>query len=144
TTAPAARSARSSPPSCRAGTSPSRRSTIGSRPPSSAAASRWGSCGWPPLTSWAPVVDSGAVPIVDAHLDLAYNVVDVGRDLTRSAAELRASERQDAEQVTATLPDLRRGGVAVVFGTIFTEPAGKDLGAAVPMSGVGGADEHGG
>jgi membrane dipeptidase len=88
------------------------------------------------------VADPGAVPIVDAHLDLAFNVVDVGRDLTRNAAELRASERRDAEQVTATLPDLRRGGVAVVFGTIFTAPAGKDLGAAVPMSGVGAAGEQ--
>jgi membrane dipeptidase len=90
------------------------------------------------------VAEPGAVPIVDAHLDLAFNAVDVGRDLTRSVAELRASERRDAEQVTATLPELRRGGLAVVFGTIFTAPAGKDLGAAVPMSGVGAAGEQDG
>jgi membrane dipeptidase len=89
------------------------------------------------------VADTGAVPIVDAHLDLAYNAVDVGRDLTRSAAELRAHERRDAEQVTATLPDLRRGGVAVVFGTIFATPADRDLGPAVPGGGVGGAEHAG-
>lgn len=77
------------------------------------------------------------VPIVDAHLDLAYNVVDVGRDLTLPAAELRAHEGRTTEQVTATLPELRRGGVAVVFGTIFAEPAGKDLGQAVPRAGEG-------
>jgi membrane dipeptidase len=89
------------------------------------------------------VADTGAVPIVDAHLDLAYNVVDVGRDLTRSAAELRARERRATEQVTATLPDLRRGRIAVVFGTIFTTPADRDLGPAVPGGGVGEPD-HGG
>ena len=87
--------------------------------------------------------EPGAVPIVDAHLDLAYNAIDVGRDLTRSAAELRASEQRDAEQVTATLPDLRRGGVAVVFGTIFAQPAGADLGAAVPLAAVGSASDAG-
>lgn len=82
------------------------------------------------------------VPIVDAHLDLAYNVVDAGRDLTLPAAELRARERRSAEQVTATLPDMRRGGVAVVFGTIFATPADRDLGPAVPGGGVEPA--HGG
>lgn len=77
---------------------------------------------------------SDAVPIVDAHLDLAHNVVDGGRDLTLPAADLRAREGRGAEQVTATLPELRRGGVALVFGTIFATPAGRDLGPAVPRS----------
>jgi membrane dipeptidase len=81
-----------------------------------------------------------APPIVDAHLDLAYNVVDLGRDLTLTAAALREREARPSEQVTATLPELRRGGVAVVFGTIFASPAGRDLGPAVP--GVG-ADADG-
>jgi membrane dipeptidase len=38
---------------------------------------------------------------------------------------------------------MRRGGIAVVFGTIFAEPAGRDLGPAVPMGGVGGDAESG-
>ena len=73
------------------------------------------------------------VLVVDAHLDLAYNAADVGRDLTLTAAELRAREARDGEQVTATLPELRRGGVAVVLGTIFATPADRDLGPAVAM-----------
>jgi membrane dipeptidase len=78
-----------------------------------------------------------AVPIVDAHLDLAHNAIDRGRDLTLTAAELRAREARTQELATATLPELRRGGVAVVFGTIFCEPADRDLGPAVPRAGSG-------
>lgn len=58
--------------------------------------------------------------IVDAHLDLAYNAVR-GRAVTRPASE----QAPDEEGVpTVGLPDLRAGGVKLICGTIFCEPAG--------------------
>jgi membrane dipeptidase len=60
-----------------------------------------------------------AVPIVDSHLDLAENVTFCGRDLTLTALEIRERENRTQEQATVSLPDLQRGGVAVVFATIF-------------------------
>lgn len=56
--------------------------------------------------------------ITDAHLDLAYNVAR-GRDVTLAA------EQQPANQdgiPSVGLPDLKRGGVELLCGTIFSEP----------------------
>ena len=64
--------------------------------------------------------------LIDGHLDLAYNVLSAGRDLTLPLGELRAQGHEDA---LVTLPELRQGGVKIVFGTIYVRPA-----AAVPMS----------
>ncbi len=66
---------------------------------------------------------------IDGHLDLAYNVLAAGRDVTLPLGTLRASGHPDA---LVTLPELRAGGVGVVFGTIYVKPA-----AAVPMSAGG-------
>ena len=66
------------------------------------------------------------VPIVDAHLDLAYNVVVSGRNLDLTAAEVRAAEERSTELCTVTLPELRRGGVALVFGTLYAGASGWD------------------
>src|SRR5512135_2697786 len=65
--------------------------------------------------------------IVDAHSDLAWNMLNFGRDYTRAAADTRA-----AEQGTSTIewngntligwPDYQRGRVAVVFSTLFAAP----------------------
>jgi membrane dipeptidase len=57
--------------------------------------------------------------IVDAHLDLAYNVTR-GRDVTRPAAEQPIVENEIA---TVGLPDLRTGNVGLVCATIFAAPA---------------------
>jgi membrane dipeptidase len=57
-------------------------------------------------------------PIVDGHLDLAENVTLFGRDLTASVAEIRAHERRSHEQATVTLPELRKGGIAVAIATV--------------------------
>lgn len=62
---------------------------------------------------------NAAVPIVDSHLDLAENVTFCGRDLTLTVNELREREKQTEEQAMVTLPELERGGIAVVFATIF-------------------------
>src|SRR5688572_28502334 len=58
--------------------------------------------------------------IVDAHLDLAYNVRR-GRDVTRPALEQPVVYNEVAK---VGLPDLRAGGVGLVCATIFCSPAG--------------------
>ena len=65
--------------------------------------------------------------IVDAHLDLAWNMLTFDRDYTRSAAETRQLERgkQAPELNGDTMigwPDFQRGRVAVVFSTLFAAP----------------------
>ncbi|NTW03048.1 MAG: peptidase M19 [Oscillochloris sp.] len=63
---------------------------------------------------------------VDGHLDIAYNVIAAGRDVTRSVAETRAAEGGPHPLMgscTVSLPDLALGGVGLVFGTLFTLPA---------------------
>ena len=56
--------------------------------------------------------------IVDAHLDLAYNATR-GRDITLLAAEQIS---RDKTIPTVGLPDLRRGDVRLICGTLFAEP----------------------
>src|SRR3954466_6947554 len=60
--------------------------------------------------------------IVDAHLDLAYNVTR-GRDVTRPAREQPTIGREIA---SVGLPDLRAGKVGLICATIFCEPASSD------------------
>ncbi len=80
------------------------------------------------------------LPIVDSHLDLAENVTLFGRDLTRSAAETRAEEKLTSRQATVSLPDLRRGGIAVVCATVTAGFLAADLNptsaAFVPRSAI--------
>jgi membrane dipeptidase len=66
--------------------------------------------------------------IVDGHEDIAFNALDLGRDVRLSASEVRCSEQ--GSDVPARdgicmlgLPEWLTGGVAVVFGTIFAKPA---------------------
>ena len=61
-----------------------------------------------------------ALMLVDAHLDLAWNATQRGRDVTRPAAD---QPFVDNETATVGLPDLRRGGVGLVCGTLFALPA---------------------
>ncbi len=56
-----------------------------------------------------------ASPIVDAHLDLAWNV-SRGRDVTEAAADQPIVENETA---TVGLPDLHAGDVDLVCGTLF-------------------------
>lgn len=65
--------------------------------------------------------------IVDAHQDLAYNMLTFGRDYRRSALETRRLEQ--AGKVPAyngdTLlgwPEYQQGGVGLVFATLFNAP----------------------
>jgi membrane dipeptidase len=61
--------------------------------------------------------------IVDAHLDLAWNAMSYDRDQLLSIAELRASEAgmtgKSRGNCTVSLPEMRRGGVAVCLATLL-------------------------
>ena len=62
--------------------------------------------------------------IVDAHLDLAFNALDIDRNLLLSLEELRSYEENIERPygvATTTFPELRKGGVGLIFGTIFQE-----------------------
>ncbi|MDX1532221.1 MAG: membrane dipeptidase, partial [Rhodothermales bacterium] len=59
---------------------------------------------------------------VDGHLDLAINVVAHGRDLTRTMQAIRREEQRSSMEVLVTFPELRRGGVGIVVGTLYTVP----------------------
>lgn len=59
--------------------------------------------------------------LVDAHLDLAYNVAR-GRDLRSSVATIRSREQATREQCMVTLPEMAKAGVALAGASIFTKP----------------------
>jgi membrane dipeptidase len=59
--------------------------------------------------------------IVDAHLDLAHNALDLGRDLTLPLVELRRRD-QHTDVPVVTLPALREGRVGVCFATLWVDP----------------------
>jgi membrane dipeptidase len=66
--------------------------------------------------------------IVDAHEDIAYNTLNFGRDFVKSAFEKRRLEaNSESVKVSGTatigLPDALLGRVAIIFGTLFVEPA---------------------
>lgn len=70
--------------------------------------------------------------IVDAHEDIAWNVLTFGRNYSRSVAETRAAEAETdipalAGQTLLGWPDWIRGNVAVVFATLFATPANHEL-----------------
>ena len=66
--------------------------------------------------------------IVDAHADIAWNMLRYGRNYTRSAHETRLLEVgsqtiADNEDSTLGWPDYQRGQVAIIFSTLFAAPA---------------------
>jgi membrane dipeptidase len=69
-----------------------------------------------------------SLPLVDSHLDLAENVTLFGRDLTLSVAEIRAIEKRTTRQATVSLPELKRGGIGVVFATVTAGFLATDVG----------------
>jgi membrane dipeptidase len=71
--------------------------------------------------------------IVDAHQDLAYNILSFGRDYTRPAAHTRQSEAGSEVPLRNgnTLlgwPEYQRGRVALIFSTLFAAPQAERLG----------------
>ena len=70
--------------------------------------------------------------IVDAHLDLAYNALTWKRNLHHAAHWTRLQEQgtpaqKHNGQATVGLPDLVRGRVGLVFGTIFCQPRSHQM-----------------
>ena len=66
--------------------------------------------------------------IVDAHEDIAWNALALGRDVRRSALETRRLEQdtgvpQRNGLCMVGLPEWLAGGITVVYGTIFVSPA---------------------
>ncbi len=72
--------------------------------------------------------------IIDAHEDIAYNALEWGRDIRDSVYVVREREGRtaccDTDNASSGaggiamsgLPELRRGGIGVVFGVIFAYP----------------------
>ncbi len=65
--------------------------------------------------------------LIDAHEDLAYNILAFGRDYSTSAATIRASEAGTgipdlAGQTLLGWEDYQAGKVGLVFGTLFSAP----------------------
>lgn len=72
--------------------------------------------------------------IIDAHEDLAWNMLTFGRDYTQSAEEIRRLEAgglapQYNGDTLLGWPEYQRGQVAVVFATLFAAPIRRQLGA---------------
>jgi membrane dipeptidase len=68
--------------------------------------------------------------IIDAHQDLAWNMLTYGRDYTRSVAETRRFEAGNSKvkasgDATVGWPEYQRGKVAVIFSTLYATPAKK-------------------
>jgi membrane dipeptidase len=62
--------------------------------------------------------------IVDAHLDVAWNALYNARDLTLPVGEIRAGESPEHPAVAMTsLDGFARGGVGLVFATLYATPA---------------------
>jgi hypothetical protein len=85
--------------------------------------------------------------IVDAHEDLAWNMLTFGRDYTRSAADTRASERGTlAPKVNGNTllgkDDWLRGQIAVIFATLFNSPDHRALGSWDTQSYRNSAEAH--
>jgi len=71
--------------------------------------------------------------IVDAHEDIAWNALALGRDVRRSVWETRREEADGPNPARGGvcmigLPEWLEGGIAVVFGTIFLFPARRSRG----------------
>ena len=71
--------------------------------------------------------------LVDAHQDLAWNIITFGRDYTQSAADTCLRERGTQIPIHNgdTLlgwPDYQQGQVAIIFATLFATPIRSQLG----------------
>jgi len=73
--------------------------------------------------------------IVDAHEDIAYNILNFGRDYTRAAVETRHLEKESGSatpqhngETLLGWPDYQRGRVVVVFSTLFVSPVRHRVG----------------
>jgi membrane dipeptidase len=71
--------------------------------------------------------------IIDSHQDLAWNMINLGRDYTQSAYDIRKQEKNTpipAYNGNAMLgwPQYQQGNIAIVFGTLYCTPRRCDKG----------------
>ncbi len=73
--------------------------------------------------------------LIDAHEDLAWNMLSFGRDYTRSAAETRRLEAQNNApglrhngETLLGWPDYQQGQVGLVFSTLYIGPKRRSMG----------------
>ncbi len=64
------------------------------------------------------------IPLIDAHLDLAWNALSFDRDQTLPTAHLNSQERHMTDApfrgaVTVSLPEMRKAGIAVCVATLL-------------------------
>jgi membrane dipeptidase len=70
--------------------------------------------------------------IVDAHQDLAWNMLTFGRDYTQSAHETRKREagglpvKVNGDSILGW-PEFQKGNVGIIFSTLFVSPARRAL-----------------
>jgi len=74
------------------------------------------------------LVDRSKLIAIDGHQDLAYNALAFGRDIRRSALDIRRREKggpipRTNGQCMIGLSELLQGRVAIIFGTVFVMPA---------------------
>ena len=69
--------------------------------------------------------------IVDAHLDLAWNALQWNRNIQNSVYTIRTAESNlsgaGRGQGTVALPEMRRGRVALCFGTLLARSTGRPI-----------------
>ncbi len=71
--------------------------------------------------------------ILDAHVDLAFNMLTFGRDYTRPVQETRQLEQGTQTPIrngTALLglPEYKKGNIGILFSTLFAAPIRKKMG----------------
>ena len=71
--------------------------------------------------------------IIDAHEDIAWNIINLGRDYTQSAFEIRKAEQGGPipgfnGNTLLGWPQYVAGNVAIIFGTLFCSPRRRDQG----------------
>ena len=68
--------------------------------------------------------------IADSHLDLGFSAIQVNRDLTQPAATVRVHDSEPVMRsfgsCTVTFPELRRGNVGIIFGTMMSRTDPND------------------
>jgi len=71
--------------------------------------------------------------IIDSHEDLSWNILNLNRDYTLSAYEIRESEKGTPipaynGNTLLGYPQYQQGNIALVFGTLFCTPRKRDEG----------------
>ena len=68
--------------------------------------------------------------ILDSHLDLSFSALQINRDLTQPAATVRTHDSVNTMEsfgsCTVTIPELRKGNIGIVCGTVMSRIDHKD------------------